>query len=80
MKCSSDATFFISWHGHRFKKVKTLELVTEEEIKYYFNSKYSKKKIDNYNCHARALRVFFNYLEKDRLLHNKPSVKYVIYY
>ena len=21
MKCSSDATFFIPWHGHRFKKV-----------------------------------------------------------
>ena len=49
------------------------EIVTEEEIKYYFNSKYSKKKTGYYNCHARALRAFFNYLEKDGYLIASPA-------
>ena len=57
----------------QIKKVQTLELVTEEEIKYYFNSKYSKKKTGYYNCHARALRAFFNYLEKDGYLIASPA-------
>ena len=52
----------------QIKKVQTLETLTEDEIKYYIESKYSKKKIGYYNCHARALRAFFNYLEKDGYL------------
>ena len=48
----------------QIKKVQTLELLTEEEIKYYIESKYSKKKTGYYNFHAWALRAFFNYLEK----------------
>ena len=57
----------------QIKKVQCLELVTEEEIKYYFNTKYSKKKTGYYNCHARALRTFFNYLEKDGYLIASPA-------
>ena len=34
----------------QIKKVQTLETLTEEEIKYYIESKYSKKKTDYYNC------------------------------
>lgn len=48
----------------QIKKVQTLELLTEEEIKYYIESKYSKKKTGYYNFHAWALKAFFNYLEK----------------
>ena len=45
----------------QIKKVQSLETLTDEEIKYYIESKYSKKKTGYYNCHARALRAFFNY-------------------
>lgn len=57
----------------QIKKVQTLETLTEEEIKYYIESKYSKKKTGYYNCHARALRAFFNYLEKDGYLIANPG-------
>ena len=56
----------------QIKKVQTLELVTEEEIKYYFNSKYSKKKTGYYNCHARALRAFVKVNIK---MHKKLKIK-----
>lgn len=57
----------------QIKKVQTLETLTEDEIKYYIESKYSKKKTGYYNCHARALRAFFNYLEKDGYLIANPG-------
>ena len=57
----------------QIKKVQTLETLTEEEIKYYIESKYSKKKTGYYNCHARALRAFFNYLERDGYLIANPG-------
>ena len=57
----------------QIKKVQSLETLTEEEIKYYIESKYSKKKTGYYNCHARALRAFFNYLEKDGYLIANPG-------
>lgn len=57
----------------QIKKVQTLELLTSEEIKYYIESKYSKNKINTFNCHARALRAFFNYLERDGYLIANPA-------
>ena len=55
------------------KKVQSLELLTGEEIKFYIESKYSKNKINTFNCHARALRAFFNYLERDGYLIANPA-------
>ena len=68
MKLSAFRKFLV-----RIKKVQTLELVTGEEISYYINSKYSKNKINTFNCHARALRAFFNYLERDGYLLANPA-------
>ncbi len=57
----------------QIKKVESLEAVTSDELKYYFETKYSKKKTGYYNCHMRALRAFFNYLEKDGYLLANPA-------
>lgn len=57
----------------QIKKVQCLETLTESEIKFYFESKYSKNKVGYYNCHARALRAFFNYLERDGYLIANPA-------
>lgn len=57
----------------QIKKVQTLELLTGEEIKFYIESKYSKNKVNTFNCHARALRTFFNYLERDGYLIANPA-------
>ena len=55
------------------KKSFFLEKVTGEEIKFYIESKYSKQKVNTFNCHARALRAFFNYLERDGYLIANPA-------
>lgn len=57
----------------QINKVQFLERVTGEEIKFYIESKYSKNKVNTFNCHARALRAFFNYLEKDGYLIANPA-------
>lgn len=57
----------------QIKKVQFLETVTGEEIKFYIESKYSKHKTNTFNCHARALRAFFNYLERDGYLIANPA-------
>lgn len=57
----------------QIKKVQCLELITAEEIKFYIESKYSKNKTNTFNCHARALRAFFNYLERDGYLIANPA-------
>ncbi len=57
----------------QIKKVQTLDTLTEDEIKYYIESKYSKKKTGYYNCHARTLKAFFTYLEKDGYLIANPG-------
>ena len=57
----------------QIKKVQCLELLTGEEIKFYIESKYSKNKTNTFNCHARALRAFFNYLERDGYLIANPA-------
>ena len=57
----------------QIKKVQFLEQLTNEEIKYYIESKYSKNKVNTFNCHARALRAFFNYLERDGYLIANPA-------
>lgn len=57
----------------QIKKVQFLEKVTGEEIKFYIESKYSKQKQNTFNCHARALRAFFNYLERDGYLIANPA-------
>lgn len=57
----------------QIKKVQCLEKLTGEEIKFYIESKYSKHKTNTFNCHARALRAFFNYLERDGYLIANPA-------
>lgn len=57
----------------QIKKVQFLEKLTSEEIKFYIESKYSKHKTNTFNCHARALRAFFNYLERDGYLIANPA-------
>lgn len=57
----------------QIKKVQRLETLTGEEIKFYIESKYSKQKANTFNCHARALRAFFNYLERDGYLIANPA-------
>ncbi len=57
----------------QIKKVQCLEMLTSEEIKFYIESKYSKNKVTTFNCHARALRAFFNYLERDGYLIANPA-------
>lgn len=57
----------------QIKKVQNLEALTGEEIKFYIESKYAKHKTNTFNCHARALRAFFNYLEKDGYLIANPA-------
>ena len=57
----------------QIKKVQHLETLTGEEIKYYIETKYSKHKTNTFNCHARALRAFFNYLERDGYLIANPA-------
>ena len=57
----------------QIKKAQFLEKLTGEEIKYYIESKYSKNKTNTFNCHARALRAFFNYLERDGYLIANPA-------
>lgn len=57
----------------QIKKVQCLEKVTAEELKFHIESKYSKNKVNTFNCHARALRAFFNYLERDGYLIANPA-------
>lgn len=56
----------------QIKKKQSLELVTEAEIKFYIDSRYSKHSVYTLNCNARGLRAFFNYLEKDGYLIANP--------
>lgn len=48
----------------QIKKFQSLETLTSSELEFYIESKYSKNKINTFNSHARALRAFFNYLER----------------
>ncbi len=57
----------------QIRKVQALESLTSSELEYYIESKYSKNKINTFNCHARALRAFFNYLERDGYLIANPA-------
>lgn len=57
----------------QMKKVQALESLTSSELEYYIESKYSKNKVNTFNCHARALRAFFNYLERDGYLIANPA-------
>ena len=54
------------------KKKDNLETVTEADIKHYLNSKYSKHSQYTQNCHIRAIRAFFNYLERDGYIITNP--------
>lgn len=54
------------------KKKNTINELTESEIKYYLNNKYSKHNVYTQNCHIRAIRAFFNYLEKDGYITANP--------
>ena len=56
----------------QIKKKNALETVKEDEIKYYLNSKYSKHNVYTQNCHIRAIRAFFNYLERDGYILANP--------
>lgn len=58
---------------NQIKKRQFLETVTEAEIRFYLDSKYSKNSVYTLNCHARSLRAFFNYLERDGYLIANPS-------
>lgn len=57
---------------NQIKKRQFLETVTESEIRYHIESKFSKNSVYTLNCHARSLRAFFNYLEKDGYLIINP--------
>ena len=57
----------------QIKKVQALETLTSSELEYYIESKYSKNKVNTFNYHARALRAFFNYLERDGYLIANPA-------
>ena len=57
----------------QIKKIQALETLTSSELEYYIDSKYSKNKVNTFNCHARALRAFFNYLERDGYLIANPA-------
>ncbi len=54
------------------KKKENLETVTDAELRHYINTKYSKLSAYTLNCHSRALRTLFNYLEKDGYLLANP--------
>ena len=49
----------------QIKKKNALETVNESEIKYYLHTRYSKHNVYTQNCSIRAIRAFFNYLERD---------------
>jgi len=54
------------------KKKNALHSVTTDEIKYYLHTKYSKHNPYTQNCNIRAIRAFFNYLERDGYIFNNP--------
>ena len=54
------------------KKKNALETITTDEIKYYLHTKYSKLNPYTQNCNIRAIRAFFNYLERDGHIHSNP--------
>jgi integrase/recombinase XerD len=54
------------------KKKNVLNEVNEAEIKHYLKSKYSKHNPYTQNCHIRAIRAFFNYLERDGYILANP--------
>ena len=56
----------------QIKKKNALETLTIDEIKYYLHTKYSKHNPYTQNCNIRAIRAFFNYLERDGYLHANP--------
>lgn len=57
----------------QIKKVQALETLTSSELEYYIESEYFKNKVNTFNCHTRALRAFFNYLERDGYLIANPA-------
>ena len=65
----------------QIKKVQRLELLTGDEMKFYIESKYSKQKVNTFNCHARALRAFFNYQERSIYVYaTKTNTFRTVYY
>lgn len=54
------------------KKQNAINELTEAEIKHYLHSKYSKHNVYTQNCHIRAIRAFFNYLERDGYITANP--------
>jgi len=54
------------------KKKNALNTVTTDEIKYYLKTKYSKHSPYTQNCNIRAVRAFFNYLERDGHIFANP--------
>jgi integrase/recombinase XerD len=54
------------------KKKNALEEVVEDEIKHYLTTRYSKHNPYTQNCHIRAIRAFFNYLERDGYILANP--------
>jgi integrase/recombinase XerD len=54
------------------KKKNALEEVVEDEIKHYLTTRYSKHNPYTQNCHIRAIRAFFNYLERDGYILTNP--------
>ncbi len=54
------------------KKKDALNEVVEDEIKHYLLTRYSKHNPYTQNCHIRAIRAFFNYLERDGYILANP--------
>jgi integrase/recombinase XerD len=54
------------------KKKNALNEVLEDEIRHYLLTKYSKHNPFTQNCHIRAIRAFFNYLERDGYILANP--------
>jgi integrase/recombinase XerD len=54
------------------KKKNALQEVLEDEIRHFLLTKYSKHNPYTQNCHIRAIRAFFNYLERDGYLLANP--------
>jgi len=53
-------------------KKNAINEVSEAEIKHYLKTKYSKHNPYTQNCNIRAIRAFFNYLEKDGYITANP--------
>lgn len=54
------------------KKKNVLHEVTEGDIRHYLDTRYSKRNPYTQNANIRAIRAFFNYLERDGYLLTNP--------